>query len=62
MAIWASMGGIGLSLGLAIISAGLGANATLETLQPADVNGVIHTALSIEAVIALLGMAMRSFH
>lgn len=49
-------GAIGLAVIMAIISAGLGTNATLETMAPADLNGAIHSAFIIAAVIALLGI------
>lgn len=49
-------GAIGLALIMAIISASLGASASLETMEPADLNGAISTAFIIGAVITLIGI------
>lgn len=49
-------GAIGLAVIVAIISTGLGTNATLETMEPSDLNGAIRLAFIINAVIALLGI------
>lgn len=49
-------GAIGLAVIMAIISANMGSTATLETLKPAALNGAIHSAFIIAAVIALLGI------
>lgn len=49
-------GSIGLAVIMAIISASLGSDATLETMGSKDLNGAIHTAFIIDAVIALLGI------
>ncbi|AHV99118.1 MFS transporter [Paenibacillus sabinae] len=49
-------GAIGLAVIMAIISASLGTNATLETMEPSDLTGSIHMAFIIDAVTALLGI------
>ncbi|WP_232229225.1 hypothetical protein [Paenibacillus zanthoxyli] len=41
---------------MAIISATLGSNASLETMEPSDLTGAIRMAFVIDAVIALLGI------
>jgi len=51
-------GAIGLAVIMAIISARLGTDATLETMLPADLNRAIHTAFLISAVVAALGIAV----
>lgn len=49
-------GAIGLAVIMAIISASLGLNATLETMQPAELNRAIHTAFFISAAVTVLGV------
>lgn len=49
-------GAIGLAAIMAIISASLGSNSTLETMLPTDLNRAIHTAFLISAAITLLGI------
>ncbi|MFD1774761.1 MFS transporter [Paenibacillus rhizophilus] len=51
-------GAVGLAVIMAIISASLGANATLETMESAALNGAIRMAIFIEAVIALISIAV----
>lgn len=49
-------GAIGLAIIMAIITASLGTNGALETMKPLDINGAIHRAFIIDAVIALIGI------
>ncbi len=49
-------GAIGLAVIMAIISASLGSNITMEMMQPADLNSAILTAFFISAGITLLGI------
>ncbi|MBB6735563.1 MFS transporter [Cohnella zeiphila] len=49
-------GAIGLAVIMAIISASLGSNATLETMNPADLNHAIHTAFFVAAATAVIGI------
>ncbi|NJJ42430.1 MFS transporter [Paenibacillus apii] len=49
-------GAVGLAVIMAIISASLGTNATLETMEPSDLTGAIHMAFIIDAVIAIIGI------
>jgi len=51
-------GSVGLAVIMAIITAGIGTNATMETLEPTVLNQAIQTALFLDAVIALLGAAV----
>ncbi|MEK0315039.1 MFS transporter [Cohnella sp. 56] len=51
-------GAIGLAVIMAILSAGLGSNATLETMKPADLNQSIHTAFVVTAIATLLGVVV----
>ena len=48
-------GSIGLAVLMALITAHLGTNATLEELQPAALNGAIQTAFYLIAAIAVIG-------
>jgi len=48
-------GSIGLAVLMALITAPLGTNATLEELQPAALNGAIQTAFYLIAAIAVIG-------
>ncbi|WP_237690560.1 hypothetical protein [Paenibacillus caui] len=43
---------------MAIISARMGTNATLESMAPADLNGAIRTAFLIAIAVVLLGIAV----
>ncbi|WP_410768735.1 MFS transporter [Fontibacillus sp. BL9] len=49
-------GAIGLAVIMAIISASLGFNTTLESMHPADLNSAIQTAFFISAGITLIGI------
>lgn len=49
-------GAIGLAIIMAIISASLGTNGSLETMKTLDINEAIHMAFIIDAVIALIGI------
>lgn len=51
-------GAVGLAVIMAIISAGLGSNTSLETMMPADLNQAIHTAFLIAAAVTLLGIVV----
>lgn len=51
-------GAVGLAIIMAIISASLDSNSSLETLLPVELNHAIHTAYLIAAAITLLGMAV----
>lgn len=49
-------GAIGLAAIMAILSASLGSNATLEAMQPAELNDSIHTAFLVTAIVAVIGI------
>ncbi|WP_445488120.1 MFS transporter [Niallia sp. 03133] len=54
-------GAIGLALIMAIITASLGSNSTLEMMLPSELNDAIHTAFLISASITLLGILVAFF-
>jgi EmrB/QacA subfamily drug resistance transporter len=54
-------GAIGLALIMAIITASLGSNSTLEMMLPSELNSAIHTAFLISASITLLGILVAFF-
>lgn len=49
-------GAIGLAVIMAILSASLGSDATLETMKPVDLNHSIHTAFFVMTIVALIGI------
>ncbi|MDQ1914578.1 MFS transporter [Paenibacillus sp. GD4] len=49
-------GAIGLAVIMAIITATLGSDATMETMNPAALNSSIHTAFFVMAVVTLIGI------
>ncbi|WP_179031835.1 MFS transporter [Paenibacillus kribbensis] len=51
-------GAVGLAVIMAIISAGLGSNTSLEMMMSADLNQAIHTAFLIAAAVTLLGIVV----
>lgn len=51
-------GAVGLAVIMAMISAGMGTNATLETLMEAELNQAIRTAFLIAAATTLLGIVV----
>ncbi|GAA3411220.1 MFS transporter [Paenibacillus hodogayensis] len=51
-------GAIGLAVIMAILSASMGSNATLETMTAAELNHSIHTAFIVTTVVTLLGIVV----
>lgn len=49
---------VGLAVIMAMISTGLGSNATLEAMTPAGLNDAIHIAFLISAVVTVIGIVV----